>query len=91
MRVTNKSVLATLAVALLALTAGCSKLEQANAGKGYAGKADTPAYAGDGGKFSANDFTPGDKASWQEALTNRSKGQNEYNRTPPRDTASNDK
>ncbi|HEX5486928.1 MAG TPA: hypothetical protein VFX23_13130 [Limnobacter sp.] len=90
MKVTNTMVVA-LSVGLLALTAGCSKLEQANGGKGYAGKADTPAYSGNGGKFSANDFTPGDKTSWQEALTNRSKGQNEYNRTPPRDTVSNDK
>ena len=64
---------------------GCSKLEEANNGKGYAGKADAAEYTTGGGQYSAGGFTAGDKESWSDALKNRATGQNEYNRTPARD------
>lgn len=67
------------------LATGCSRLEDANNGKGYAGKADTAAYSTGGGQYTSGDYSAGDKASWTEALKVRSKGQNEYNRTPARD------
>lgn len=71
----------TGAVASLLLAAGCSKLEEANGGKGYAGKADTPAYSTGGGTFTAGGFKAGDKTGWTENLDVRAKAQNEYVRT----------
>lgn len=68
-----------------ALATGCSRLEEANSGKGYAGKADTAAYTSGGGQYSSGDYKAGDKGSWSQALTVRSKAQNEYNRTPARE------
>jgi len=59
----------------------CSPLEEANNGKGYAGKADTPAYETGGGEFTAGGFKAGDKSGWQETLNVRAKAQNEYVRT----------
>lgn len=72
-------------VVSVAFATGCSKLEEANNGKGYAGKADTAAYSSGGGQYSSGDYKAGDKTGWSEALKVRSKGQNEYNRTPARD------
>lgn len=69
------------ALAGLILTAGCSPLEDANNGKGYAGKADTPAFETGGGLYTAGGFKAGDKESWQETLNVRAKAQNEYVRT----------
>jgi len=72
-----------LPVALSALMSGtaCSPLEDANAGKGYAGKADTPAYTSNGGQYTAGGWQAGDKDGWAENLKVRAKGQNEYHRT----------
>ena len=66
---------ATLAAALAAaaLITGCTEIAQ-EPGKSYAGKEDAKAYAGDQFK--------GDKGKWLAALSDRSKGQNEYNRMP---------
>ena len=69
------------AVAGLLLVTGCSKLEEANSGKGYAGKADTPAHETGGGQYTAGGFKAGDKEGWQETLNVRAKAQNEYVRT----------
>lgn len=69
------------AVAGLVLVAGCSPLEDANNGKGYAGKADTAAYSSGGGEFTAGGFKAGDKESWADNLNVRAKAQNEYVRT----------
>lgn len=69
------------------LTTACGRLEEANAGKGYAGKADTHASSSGGGQFTAGSYKAGDKTSWQESLDVRAKAQNEYARTPPRDSA----
>ena len=68
------------AVAGLLLASGCSPLEDANNGKGYAGKADTPSYE-TGGEFTAGGFKAGDKESWADNLNVRAKAQNEYVRT----------
>jgi len=67
--------IATLAAALAAaaLFTGCTEIAQ-EPGKSYAGKEDSKAYAGDQFK--------GDKDKWLAALSDRSKGQNEYNRMP---------
>jgi hypothetical protein len=69
------------ALAGLILATGCSPLEDANNGKGYAGKADTPAFETGGGQYTAGGFKAGDKESWQETLNVRAKAQNEYVRT----------
>ena len=82
----NKLLLSALAGAAL-LTSGCGRLEEANAGKGYAGKADTHASSSGGGQFTSGSYKAGDKTSWQESLDVRAKAQNEYARTPPRDSA----
>jgi len=81
----HKTRLLSLAAALAVSLAGaaCSKLEAANEGKGYAGKADTPAYSSRGGEFSDGGWTAGDKTTWTEAMKNRAKSQNEYLRTAP--------
>ena len=65
-----KPVLA-LAAAGLALAA-CSEIPQ-DAGKPYAGKMDTKAYAGD--------MFKGDKAKYEKHLAERANYQNEYLRT----------
>ncbi|MCE2746784.1 MAG: hypothetical protein LW710_12885 [Burkholderiales bacterium] len=80
MAVSSKLILSGAVAGLLLIT-GCSKLEQANGGKGYAGKADTPAYETGGGQYSAGGFKAGDKESWKETLDVRAKAQNEYVRT----------
>lgn len=69
------------AFAGLILATGCSPLEDANEGKGYAGKPDAPEFQTGGGQYSAGGFQAGDKAGWEENLKVRAKGQNEYNRT----------
>jgi hypothetical protein len=69
------------AIAALVLASGCSPLEDANNGKGYAGKADTAAYETGGGQYTAGGFKAGDKESWKETLDVRAKAQNEYVRT----------
>ncbi|HEY1058757.1 MAG TPA: hypothetical protein VGE55_08505 [Limnobacter sp.] len=74
-------------VALTLLTTACGRLEDANGGKGYAGKADTPAFSSGGGTYSTGEYKAGDKEGWKESLAVRAKGQNEYLRTPPRDGA----
>lgn len=84
MRITRYGLIGLLA-ASAAFATGCSRLEDANNGKGYAGKADTAAFTSGGGQYSSGDYTAGDKGSWSEALKVRSKGQDEYNRTPARD------
>ena len=58
--------------------AACSPLENANEGKGYAGKADTPLHTTGGGQYSAGNFEAGNRDSWSDALNNRAKAQNEY-------------
>ena len=69
------------AFAGLVLTTACSPLEDANNGKGYAGKADTPAFETGGGQYTAGGFKAGDKESWENTLNVRAKAQNEYVRT----------
>ncbi|BET26012.1 hypothetical protein EV673_0890 [Limnobacter thiooxidans] len=69
------------AVAGLVLATGCSPLENANNGKGYAGKADTHAFETGGGEFTAGGFKAGDKEGWADNLNVRAKAQNEYVRT----------
>jgi hypothetical protein len=69
------------ALAAVVLAAGCSRLEDANGGKGYAGKADTPAHETGGGEFTAGGFKAGDKQGWADNLNVRAKAQNEYVRT----------
>lgn len=81
----TRKVVVSAAVLAIAFAAGCSRLEEANNGKGYAGKADTPAYASGGGQYSAGGFDAGNKTSWSDALKVRATGQNEYNRTPARE------
>lgn len=73
------------AVLSVSLTVGCSRLEEANNGKGYAGKADSAEHTSGGGQYSAGGFTAGNKESWSDALNVRAKAQNEYNRTPARE------
>lgn len=70
-------------VAAVALVAGCGKLEEANQGKGYAGKADTHPSASGNTPFSDGGWTSGDKEGWSSNLATRAKGQNEYVRTNP--------
>ncbi|MEO7854983.1 MAG: hypothetical protein ABIR94_22450 [Rubrivivax sp.] len=65
------SALLVLAVALLG---ACSEKPQ---GVGLP-KSATPAWQGAQGPFVASGWKVGDKASWQEQLRNRAKGQNEY-------------
>ena len=69
------------AVAGMLLASGCSPMEDANNGKGYAGKADTPSYETGGGEFTAGGFKAGDKEGWADNLNVRAKAQNEYVRT----------
>jgi hypothetical protein len=83
MRLNRYGLIGLLAVSALSAT-GCSRLEDANEGKGYAGKSDAPEYTTGGGQYTSGDFKAGDKESWTEALKVRSQGQNEYNRTPAR-------
>ncbi|WP_370261302.1 hypothetical protein [Limnobacter sp.] len=70
-----------VALSALVFGAACSPLEDANNGKGYAGKADTPAYAGSGGQYTAGGWEAGNKEAWADNLRVRAKGQNEYTRT----------
>jgi ABC-type oligopeptide transport system substrate-binding subunit len=70
----------SLLAASLALSACGDKAEAKSAGK----KTDAPAFSGapDGNKaFSAQGWTAGDKASWEQQMRARSQGQNEYLRT----------
>ncbi len=61
------------AVSVLGLS-GCGEIDQkAKTEKIYSGKKDTEAY--DNTKFA------GDKSKWESAMVERSKTQNEYNRT----------
>jgi hypothetical protein len=54
--------------------AACGEIDQAaKVDKAYAGKKDSKAY--EGAKFA------GDKTKWESTLVERSKVQNEYNRT----------
>ncbi len=67
---------AAIAVALTAAfgLAACGEVDQAaQSNKVYAGKKDTRAYESE--KFA------GDAKKWEAALAERSKAQNEYNRT----------
>jgi hypothetical protein len=77
----RSKLMVSAAAAGLLLAAGCSPLEDANGGKGYAGKADTPAYETGGGEFTAGGFKAGDKEGWADNLNVRAKAQNEYVRT----------
>lgn len=43
-------------------------------------KPDTPAYEGAKDPFVAPGWKPGDKASWEQQVRNRTQGQNEYSR-----------
>ncbi|MEK9721138.1 MAG: hypothetical protein VW339_08175 [Quisquiliibacterium sp.] len=66
-------------VATIGLSA-CSERPQdapMKSGK-YRGKADTHPWQGGSQKFAGAQFKPGDKASWETAVTNRTQGQNEY-------------
>jgi hypothetical protein len=56
-----------------AALAACNEIPQ-DAPKPYAGKDDTKAYAGD--------LFKGDKAKYEQTLAQRSKYQDEYQRTP---------
>jgi hypothetical protein len=59
---------------LVLMLAACGEIDQtAKIDKVYAGKKDSKAY--EGTKFA------GDKTKWESALVERSKTQNEYNRT----------
>lgn len=80
MALRSKVILSGAVLGLL-LATGCSKLEEANGGKGYAGKADTHAYESGGGEFTAGGFKAGDKEGWSDTLNVRAKAQNEYIRT----------
>ncbi len=70
-----RAVIATLAVAVLAVTlAGCGEIDQkAKIEKVYAGKKDS--RASDDPRFG------GDRKKWETTLAERSKTQNEYLRT----------
>jgi hypothetical protein len=73
-------VVSSLLVFSLVLSACGEKAEAKSAGK----KGDAPAYSGapDGKKaYSAQGWTAGDKASWEQQMRARSQGQNEYLRT----------
>jgi lipopolysaccharide export system protein LptC len=72
---------------LLALMASCLTItacgEKAEA-KATGKKGDAPAYSGatqENKAFSAQGWTAGDKASWEQQMRARSQGQNEYLRT----------
>ena len=60
-------------VAIALALAACHEVPQ-DAGKVYAGKEDTKAYAGD--------LFKGDKAQYEKALAARAQNQNEYLRMP---------
>ncbi len=66
-----------LCTALMALAACTEKPQTAGAGQ-----LDQPAYRGSGSNFTASDWTPGDRTSWEQQLKVRAqRGQNEYNKT----------
>ena len=68
-------------VAVVALGA-CGEAEQVvvyKQGK-YQGKADTKPWDNAPLAYGGNDWTKGDKASWEKQINTRSLGQNEYRR-----------
>jgi hypothetical protein len=63
--------------ASLAVLAGCGEFDQSTAAsRNYPN--DTPAWQGAKNPYSAQGWTAGDKASWENQLRTRSQAQNEY-------------
>jgi hypothetical protein len=73
----NRTGIAML-VALGALLAGCGEKPQTAAGR----KSDALASTGANAAFTAPGWKPGDQASWESQIRNRSQNQNEYSRSP---------
>lgn len=68
----------SLSIAALGLLVACGdKPQTANAA---AKKADTQAWQGTDNGYVANGWKAGDKASWEEQMRARARGQNEYTR-----------
>jgi len=73
---------ALLAAAAVLGLAACGEAEQVvvyKQGK-YQGKADTQPWNNAPLAYGGNDWTKGDKASWEKQINTRNLGQNEYRR-----------
>ncbi|WP_114638319.1 hypothetical protein [Polynucleobacter necessarius] len=76
-----KSILKTLGIcfAATALLAACS--EPLEIAAKVAKRPDVAPYMGANNGFMTKGWTPGNQASWTEAINKRTQGQNEYSRT----------
>ncbi len=74
-----KPILLPMTVALVAALAACTEKPQTASAR----KTDTPSWAAAKDPFVVPGWKPGDKASWEAEIRNRTQnGQNDYNRMP---------